>query len=405
MQALLSFLFFTALVGFFTWLIVRKDNCDSNDGFFLAGRSLSFPFIAGSLLLTNLSTEQLVGLNGQAFSNGLSVMAWEVVAVIGLILMALFFLPRFLKSGITTVPQYLEMRFGATTGTIANFIFLLAYMLILLPMVLYTGAQGLLNMLDIHALLGLPDMVLGVDSTYLTFVGIIVVIGIIGAVYALFGGLRTVVVSDTLNGIGLLSGGLMIVFFGLAFIGKMNDGGVVEGLNTIYGEIPEQFNSIGAMNQDVPFPALFSGILIINIFYWCTNQQIIQRTLGAKSLAEGQKGVLLTGLLKLLGPLYLVLPGIIGYYLYKNNVIEVGYKLDNKTLNSDVVYGLLVRQVLPAGLTGFFAAVMMGAILSSFNSALNSTCTIFSLGIYKKYINPEATEHKVVRASQYFGWL
>ena len=405
MHALFAFLFFTALVGFFTWLIVRKDNCDSNDGFFLAGRSLSFPFIAGSLLLTNLSTEQLVGLNGQAFSNGLSVMAWEVVAVIGLILMALFFLPRFLKSGITTVPQYLEMRFGSTTGTIANFIFLLAYMLILLPMVLYTGAQELLNMLDIHALLGLPEQTLGIDTTYLTFVGIIVVIALIGAIYALFGGLRTVVVSDTLNGIGLLIGGLMIVFFGLAFIGKMSDGGVLEGLNTIYGDIPEQFNSIGAMNQDVPFPTLFSGILIINIFYWCTNQQIIQRTLGAKSLAEGQKGVLLTGLLKLLGPLYLVLPGIIGYYLYKNNIIEVGYKLDNKTLNSDVVYGLLVRQVLPAGLTGFFAAVMMGAILSSFNSALNSTCTIFSLGIYKKYINPDATEHKVVRVSQYFGWL
>ncbi len=398
MTALISFLTFTGLVGFITWIITRKDDHETSTGFFLAGRSLTFPFIAGSLLLTNLSTEQMVGLNGAAFTDGLCVMVWEVVAVIGLVAMALFFLPKFLKSGIATLPQYLEIRFDHKTRVITSMVFLIAYAVILLPIILYTGATGLIGMLNLKELMG-------IDSPETARWMIIWIVGIIGALYAIFGGLRTVAVSDTLNGIGLLIGGFLILYFGLVMVAKAGNGsGIFEGMQILKSSAPDKFNSIGGAKQSVPFFTIFTGIMMLNLFYWCTNQQIIQRTFGAKNLAEGQKGVLLTGGLKLLGPLYLVIPGIIAFYLYKQGIINIGLK-PNGDLNADAAYGLLVNTVLPPYLTGFFAAVMVGAILSSFNSALNSTCTLFSLGLYKNILKKKATEHQVVKSGKIFGWV
>jgi SSS family solute:Na+ symporter len=378
-----SFVFFTGLVGLITWLITRKDDHGSSKGYFLAGRSLTFPVIAGSLLLTNLSTEQMVGLNGAAFNDGLCVMVWEVVAVISLVAMALFFLPRFLKSGVATVPQYLEIRFDHGTQVITNLIFLIAYAVILLPIILYTGAIGMIEILDIQGMLN-------IKSEASTLWLIVWMVGIIGSIYALWGGLRSVAVSDTLNGVGLLVGGFLITIFALQALG--GDGGFTTGVGRLSELAPGKFNSIGSSSSSVPVGTIFSGIMLLNMFYWCTNQQIIQRTFGASSLAEGQKGVILTGALKLLGPLYLVIPGIIAFALFAKQGVK-----------ADHAYGMLVNRVLPAPLTGFFAAAMMGAILSSFNSALNSTCTLFSLGLYKTVIKKDATDHQVVRSGKVFG--
>ena len=380
---LITFFFFTGLVGLITWRVTRKKDHTSSTGYFLAGRSLTFPLIAGSLLLTNLSTEQMVGLNGAAFIDGFCVMVWEVVAVLALVTMGLFFLPRFLKSGIATVPQYLEIRFDHQAQVITNLIFLVAYATILLPIILYTGARGMMGILDVQGMLGISETA----SLWL----IVWVVGLIGSMYALFGGLRTVAVSDTLNGIGLLVGGFLITYFGLSALGG---GGFFSGWEAIRETQGERLNSIGGAGSSVPFQTVFTGILLLNLFYWCTNQQIIQRTFGAKSLAEGQKGVMLTGLLKLLGPMYLVLPGMIAFALFASQGVK-----------ADVTYGRLVRHVLPAWLTGFFAAAMIGAILSSFNSALNSTCTLFSLGLYSKVIRKNASEHEVVRSGKVFGWI
>ena len=380
-----SFLFFTGLVAVLTYCLTRHDDHGSSKGYFLGGRSLGGVVIAGSLLLTNLSTEQLVGLNGAAFHDGLAVMVWEVVAVIALVAMALFFLPRYLKGGITTVPQFLEDRFDHGTQTITTFIFLVAYVGILLPIILYTGARGLSEMLDVQAITGLSS-----ETAVLWFT--IWLVGIIGSVYAIFGGLRTVAVSDTLNGVGLLVGGLMITFFGLQAISGGE--GVLRGMELL-GEVhPEKLNSIAGPEQSVPFSTIFTGILLLNVFYFCTNQQIIQRTFGARSLKEGQKGVLYMATLKLLGPLYLVLPGIMAYYLFADQGVA-----------ADKAYGQLVRHVLPAPLTGFFAAAMVGAILSSFNSALNASCTLFSLGVYKNLINKNASDHQLVQSGKTFGWV
>ncbi|QDU99106.1 solute:sodium symporter family transporter [Lignipirellula cremea] len=388
---LLSFLFFTGLVAMLTWWFTRHDDHASTGGYFLAGRSLTFPLIAGSLLLTNLSTEQMVGLNGAAFKDGLCVMVWEVVCVVALVFMAWFFLPRFLKSGVATVPEYLEIRFDRQTQLITTIIFLLAYVGILLPIILYTGAIGLMGILDVPSLLGGAPAYLGLDPEATSLWLIVILVGVIGSIYALFGGLRTVAVSDTLNGVGLLVGGLLITVFALFALG--GEGGLSGGLDTLWTQQRERFNSVGGPQTKVPFGTIFSGIFLINLFYWTTNQQIIQRTFGASSLAEGQKGVLLTGALKLLGPLYLVIPGMLAFSLFAGQDVA-----------ADKAYGMLVNRVLPAPLTGFFAAVMIGAILSSFNSALNSSCTLFSLGLYKRLLYPKATEAEVVRSGKYFGW-
>ncbi len=389
---IVSFLFFTGLVALLTWLITRKDDHKSTGGYFLAGRSLTFPLIAGSLLLTNLSTEQMVGLNGAAFTDGLCVMVWEVVCVLALVFMAWFFLPRFLKSGVATVPEYLEIRFDHQTQVITNVIFLVAYVGILLPIILYTGATGMMGILNVPSMLGgLPDAV-GLDAETTALWLIVIVVGVIGSIYALFGGLRTVAVSDTLNGVGLFVGGLMITGFALAQIG--GDGGIATGAEQLWEQQRERFNSVGGAESSVPFGTIFSGIFLLNLFYWTTNQQIIQRTFGASSLAEGQKGVLLTGALKLLGPVYLVIPGMLAYTMFAGEEIK-----------ADQAYGLLVNKVLPAPLTGFFAAVMIGAIISSFNSALNSSCTLFSLGLYKNVLRPKASELEVVRSGKVFGWI
>ena len=251
-------------------------------------------------------------------------------------------------------------------------------------MVLYTGATGLSAMLDIKALTGLSS-----DTQVLWLM--VWLIGIIGSIYAIFGGLRTVAVSDTLNGFGLLVGGLLIAWLGLKTVG---DGSWFQGLQTLKESHPEKFNSLGGKTQSVPLSTLFSGVLLLNLFYWTTNQQIIQRTLGAKSLAEGQKGVLWAATFKILAPIILVLPGIIAFHLYAADNIK-----------PDAAYGTLVRNVLPAPLAGFFAAVMVGAILSSFNSVLNSTATLFSLGVYKGQINRGASQTEVIRAGKICGAL
>ena len=392
-MTLFSFLAFTLFAAGLTVFITRRDEKKSADGFFLGGRTLTFPIIAGSLLLTNLSTEQMVGLNGAAFKDGLAVMAWEVVAVVALVVMAMFFLPKFLKAGITTVPEFLEKRFDSNTQTLANMIFLLAYALILIPIILYSGAMGLSQMLNLKELTGITEdvyllgMTLEPDTVILW--GTVFLIGIMGSLYARFGSLKTLAVLDTINGVGLLVGGFMIVWFALNKVGGGE--GVMEGWSVLKENHSDRLNSIGSKETSVPFGTLFTGVALLNLFYWCTNQQIIQRTFGASSLAEGQKGVLLTGLLKLLGPIYLVIPGIIAYHLFA----------DNDAAN-DAAYGMLVREVLPPHLIGFFAAVMVGAILSSFNAALNSTSALFSIGLYHHLINPKGSEQQMVRAAKIF---
>ncbi len=227
-------------------------------------------------------------------------------------------------------------------------------------------------------------------SPMMAIIVVVVAIGILGCLYTIFGGLRIMAVADTLNGIGLIIGGLMVPLFALAYVG---DGNIVAGATEIIKAHPEKFNAIGSATDPVPFATLFTGMLLVNLFYWGCNQTIIQRALAAKNLKEGQKGLLLAAIFKLFGPLYLIIPGIIAFHIFQNNPLEVG----------DMAYPMLVKKVLPFYLTGFFAAVLFGAILSSFNAALNSTSTLFMLNVYKPLINPQATDHELVKKGKYVG--
>ncbi len=380
----LTFILFTAFVaGYATWKL-RRDKLQTQDGYFLGGRSLTGIVIAGSLLLTNISTEHLVGMNGSAYKNGAIIIAWEVTSAIALVVGALYFAPRYLKMGLTTIPQFLEERFDGLTRTLIALLLIISFVATLLPIVLYTGALNIEAIFDISELLNVTQR----EGIWIT----IWVVGTIGAVYAIFGGLKMVAYTDTINGFGLLVAGLLVPIIAVVNIG---DGNILKGTVEIFENSPEKFNVVsnesgfgeGARSAILPFEVLFTGLMLNQIYFWAMHQSIIQRVLGAASLKEAQKGLLLTGMLKILVPLIIVFPGIIGFYYFGESMYD----------NPDMVYPALVKMVLPAWLTGFFVAVMMGAILTTFNSALNSAATIFSLGIYKRYIQVNAPERRLVR--------
>jgi SSS family solute:Na+ symporter len=380
--AIFSFVGFTALVAIIAWYATRSTNEASSDGYFLGGRSLTAGVIAGSLLLTNLSTEQIVGLNGDAYRDGILVMAWETLAAIAIVICAVFLLPRYLKGGISTIPTYLERRFDTTTKAMTSGLFLSGYAIVLLPIVLYSGSLAISGMFDLPGKLGISEW----ESIWLCVWSI----GIIGSIYAIFGGLKAVAVSDSINAIGLLLGGLLIPVFGLLAIS--DDGSILGGITKLTTEHPEKFNAIGSDSSSIPFHTIFTGMVLVQLFYWGTNQQIIQRALGAKNLVEGQKGLMLAAFFKILGPIIVVLPGIIAFHMF-----------DGQLERPDQAYPKLVAEVLPPAFIGFFAAVLFGAILSSFNSALNSCVTLYGIDIYKEYINKEAPETLIVKKGKQFG--
>lgn len=380
-MTLISFIAFTVLVAAISYYYTGKDTNKTSDDYFLGGRSLTAGVIAGSLLLTNLSTEQLIGLNGSAFTEGILVMCWETLAAIAMVITALFLLPRYLKGGLTTVPQFLESRYDTMTKTLASGLFLTGYVVVLLPIVLYSGSLAFVSMFDIPEQLGISHTA----ALWLCVWGI----GIIGSIYAVFGGLKAVAISDSINAIGLLTGGIMIPILGLQYIG---DGSISTGVNNLYEFDPSKFNAIGDSSASVPFATIFTGMMLVQLFYWGTNQAIIQRALAARDLREGQKGLLLAAGVKILGPVILVLPGMIAFYLFKD---QLG--------TQDEAYPELVKAVLPAPLVGFFAAVIFGAIMSSFNSALNSSVTLFGLDIYKEHFNKNASDETVIKYGKRFG--
>jgi len=375
------FLIFTFLVAIISYVKSKKTKESLSDEYFLGGRSLTGGVIAGSLLLTNLSTEQIVGLNGAAFKDGILVMAWETLAAIAMVITAIFLLPRYLKGGIITIPQFLEKRYDKTTKTITSVLFLSGYAIVLLPIVLYSGALVISNMFELPELLGVSKQV----ALWIT----VWTIGIVGSVYAIMGGLKAVAISDTINAIGVLVGGMLIPIFGLLAIG---DGNVIDGITVLVESHPEKFKSLGGPESSIPFETIFTGMMLVQLFYWGTNQAIIQRALGAKNLKEGQKGLLLASIIKIIGPLIVVLPGIIAYHMFEGQI-----------KNPDEAYPMLVAKVLPVTFMGFFAAVLFGAILSSFNSALNSSVTLFGIDIYKSHIKKNATDKEIVRIGKQFG--
>ena len=382
---LFSFVLVTALVALISWWKTRGTDETSADGYFLGGRSLSGIVIFGSLMMTNLSAEQLVGRNGQGYAAGMTAMGWESMCPIALTLMAVFFVPRYFRRGITTIPEFLEDRYDHATRVLVSFIFLVAYIVTMLPLVLYAGSVAMERIFNVTELVG--------GNRFLAITIMCVALGIIGGIYAIFGGLKAVATSDTLNGVIFIVGAVVLIPV-LAFI-ALGNGNIAEGIRLFATSSPEHLNAIqpwDAREPYIPWPVISLGCGINHVSYYCTNQSIMQRVLGAKNLKEAQKGALLSGLMLVFCPIFLVAPGIIQF-------IRDGGVLSD----FDMAYPTLVRDILPAPLLGFFAAVMFGAILSSFNSVLNSSMTLFTLDVLPAISKKERTAAENIRIAKKFG--
>lgn len=395
MFIVITFILFTALVAVIAAVKTREENLDTQDGYFLAGRSLTGPVIAGSLMLTNLSTEQLVGQAGQTYATNMGPMAWESTSCIALILLAFVFVPRYLKMGLTTIPEFLEQRYDSGLRKLITLLLLLGYLLTYLPTVLYSGALVFNQIFNISGLLQVSELQ-GVTVTATA-------IGIVGAIYAIFGGLKAVAVSDTVNGLGLIVGGIALPVITVCAFGH---GSFVDGIHNFINLIPaEKFNAINPANAQapmIPWPVLFTGMVVNNLFYWATNQTIIQRALGAKNLAEAQKGAIYAAALKIITPLFIAICGLLVFYMAHNGLLS-GDQVAALEKTSDLAYPTLIITMMPKPLLGFFAAVLFGAILSSFNSALNSCITLYTLDLHRPLFNPNASDAYLVRIGKRFG--
>ena len=340
-----------------------REEKDSED-YFLAGRALPWWLVGISLIASNISTEHFVGMAGRGYELGLAIASYEWMAAVTLVVVALLFLPRFLRAGIYTIPEYLERRYDLRTRTLMAVYMLVAYVLVALATVLYSGALALQTIFDIPTTPG------------------IWLIGLLAGGYTVYGGLKAVVWSDLIQGLALLAGGALATVLALHAVG---------GWGAFVASSGGRLHTVLPWNDpEMPWVAVFvGGLWIPNLFYWGLNQFITQRTLGARSLAEGQKGIFCAAFLKLLIPFIIVLPGIAAVELYGDAIA-----------NPDQAYPVLIRELLPPGLTGIMFAALFGAVMSTLDSLLNSAATIFSVDVYARHFRAGADARRMVRVGR-----
>jgi solute:Na+ symporter, SSS family len=320
---------------------------------FLAGGGLTWLFVAGSITLTNLSTEQLVGMNG----NQMFLLAWwEISGFIGLMMLAFIFVPIYYRNNCTTVTELLEKRYkGGSVRTVISMLFLLGNILIYLPAALYSGSLFLKSMF-------------GVEWSLIWFAA---PMAIIAAIYTITGGLRAVAVMDTYSGIGVLAIALLIVFLALAAVNF-----------DLSGVPAERLSMVGAKDSPIPIHTLFTGMLFIQIFYWSTNQNITQKAMTAPNVKEAQKGVLAAAVVRILIiPAIVVIPGVVAYKLFGNL--------------GDQSYGRIVAHVLPSWLSGAFAAMMAAAVIAHTAAILNSSVALYAVDFHNKFLSPAKDQWKL----------
>jgi SSS family solute:Na+ symporter len=359
-----SFLLFTGIIAFVAWRQARRTKVDTLSGLFLAGRSLGFLFVGGGLLFANINTATIVGENELVYTNNMTVMAWGMTAVLAMLVVSEFIMPIYLRTGITTTPDYLSARYDRGTGKLVSVIFLISYSLNLLPTVLYGGAVGF------NGLFHLSDR-LGLD--YWATIWILVwIMGATGCLYSVLGGLKAISVSDTLLGMGIFAGGILLPFFGLRYLGH---GNFMTGLHTVLHSHLDHLNSIGKTTDAIPFPTLFTGMLLVNLYYWGTEQYIVQQVLASRDLRTCQQGIAVACLGKLVSPLILNIPGFIAVAVFSHTRLR----------NTAEVFPALSALVSPPFISGYIAAIIFGAGLSTFNAGLNSSSTLFMLNIYRPW--------------------
>lgn len=377
-----SFLFFTGMVTFVSWYKTRHSKPNTLNRLFLADRNLGFLLIGGGLLFTNINTSTIIGENELVYTHNMTVMAWGVTSVLAMVLVSEFIMPMYIKMGIATTPDFLTARYGQDIGKIVSSIFLFSYIINLLPSVLYSGALALNGLFHFSE-------VLKID--YWTTIWILVwIMGSIGCLYAILGGLKAITISDTIFGLGIFAGGLLLPLFGLKFLGQ---GNIPHGLDVLLATRKEHLNSIGSPSDPIPFGTLFTGMLLVNLYYWGTEQYIVQQALASKDLKTCQKGIAAACLGKLISPLLLNIPGLIAVHIF------------TRLHNSAEVFPMLESLVSPPFLAGYIAAIVFGAALTTFNAGLNSSSTLFILNIYKPWFekrHQHVSEKKLIRTAKLF---
>lgn len=359
------------MVGFGIWLSRSSGNESSKD-YFLASGALPWWAVGGSLIASNISTEQILGMNGSGYLMGLAIGAYELLAALTLLVVAKFFLPVFIRNGIYTMPQFLEQRFNGTVRAIMAFFWVALFLFVNITSIFYLGGLAI-------------ETISGVDFMY----GILF-LALYSAAFSIFGGLKAVVWTDVAQVVVLVIGGLMACYF---VVSEVGDGGFLSGLTTLYDRAPEKFDLI--LSKDNPYfkdlpgiGVLIGGMWIANLYYWGNNQYIIQRALAAQSIQEAQRGVAFAALLKLFMPLIVVVPGIAAFVL--------GADL----AKPDQAFPWVLNNFVGVGFKGLVFAALVAAIGSSISSMVNSVSTIFTLDIYKVFINKDASDRHYVNTGK-----
>ena len=393
-------LYAVTILGIGLWVSRDKKGKQKNaEDYFLASKSLPWWAVGASLIAANISAEQFIGMSGSGFALGLAIASYEWMAAITLLVVGKYFLPIFIEKGLYTIPEFIEKRYSTNLKTILAIFWIALFVFVNLTTVLFLGGKAL-------------DTIIGVgDGSIL--LNSIIGLGLFAAAYSLWGGLASVAWTDVIQVVILIFGGLLMTYFALANV--TDSGSFIDGMKYVYEKAPERFSMILSQGEiikpnggdawwDLPgLAVLIGGMWVANLYYWGFNQYIIQRTLAAKSLAEGQKGIVFAAFLKLIIPVIVVLPGIIAYVMNIDDSgmlttasVDPGFIGAAGNFANDNAAPWLIKNFIPVGVKGLILAALAAAIVSSLASMLNSTSTIFTMDIYKSHFNKNASDAKMV---------
>jgi len=377
----------------------KKGHERNAEDYFLAGKSLPWWAIGASLIAANISAEQMIGMSGSGMAIGLAIASYEWMAAITLIIVGKYFLPVFIEKGLYTIPQFIEKRYSTNLKTILAVFWIGLFIFVNLTSVLFLGGKAI-------------DTILGNGDGSMIFPAIIA-LACFAAAYSIYGGLAAVAWTDVVQVTLLVIGGFITTIIALNHVTP--DGGIFNGLSHVYETAGDKFHMI--LKKDNPefmnlpgIAVLIGGMWVANLYYWGFNQYIIQRTLAAKSLKESQRGIIFAAFLKLLIPLFVVIPGIIAYVMFTEPAgtamidgVQDAFTKADGTLNYDKAYPWLISTFIPAGLKGLVVAALAAAIVSSLASMVNSTSTIFTMDIYKPYFENKRAKNKDVAIGRISG--
>ena len=393
-------LYAITILGIGLWVSRDKKGKQKNaEDYFLASKSLPWWAVGASLIAANISAEQFIGMSGSGFALGLAIASYEWMAAITLLVVGKYFLPIFIEKGLYTIPEFIEKRYSTNLKTILAIFWIALFVFVNLTTVLFLGGKAL-------------DTIIGVgDGSIL--LNSIIGLGLFAAAYSLWGGLASVAWTDVIQVVILIFGGLLMTYFALANV--TDSGSFIDGMKYVYEKAPERFSMILSQGEiikpnggdawwDLPgLAVLIGGMWVANLYYWGFNQYIIQRTLAAKSLAEGQKGIVFAASLKLIIPVIVVLPGIIAYVMNIDDSgmlttasVDPGFIGAAGNFANDNAAPWLIKNFIPVGVKGLILAALAAAIVSSLASMLNSTSTIFTMDIYKSHFNKNASDAEMV---------